>query len=104
MVEQGSGSEAVSGGGRGGSPPQDLLVFVVGGLTLAEARVVHEFNALQRQGGGTCRCVVGGDFLLRTQHFIDQSRDQHDVEMEPEPEDDDEDSYMHSAGLHQIRE
>ena len=40
-------------------------MFVVGGLTYAEARVVYEFNALQRQTGGACRCVVGGDFMLR---------------------------------------
>lgn len=67
---------------------------------------MHEFNALQRQLGGSCRCVVGGDFLLSTREFIDQSRDQRDVDMEVEG-DDEEDSYMFSAprlGLRGIRE
>jgi hypothetical protein len=50
--------------------------------------------------------VVGGDFLLSTREFIDQSRDQRDVDMEVEG-DDEEDSYMFSAprlGLRGIRE
>jgi hypothetical protein len=45
VVEKTAGGGAPSGGGGGGGgtqPPQDLLVFVVGGLTFAEARVVSQ--------------------------------------------------------------
>eukprot|EP01047_Picozoa_sp_COSAG01_P055625 COSAG01_NODE_6214_length_3788_cov_372.436704_3_plen_132_part_00 len=43
VVEKTAGGGAPSGGGGGGTQPsQDLLVFVVGGLTFAEARVVSQ--------------------------------------------------------------
>jgi hypothetical protein len=42
----------------------------VGGVTFQEARVVHEFNELNRESGHPCRAVLGGDHITRTRTLV----------------------------------
>ncbi|AAS53319.2 AFL053Wp [Eremothecium gossypii ATCC 10895] len=53
-------------------PVQDVVLFIVGGVTLDEARLVHQFNESSRRQEGSLRVVLGGNTLLRTRDFIDE--------------------------------
>lgn len=46
--------------------PQDLFVFVVGGITYEEARVVAEFNA----ANPTMRVVLGGTEIHNFNSYV----------------------------------
>ncbi|KAI8916009.1 Sec1-like protein [Gorgonomyces haynaldii] len=46
--------------------PQDVFVFIVGGVTLAEAREVSLFN---QQNAGT-RIVLGGNCIINTREYL----------------------------------
>ncbi|CAR29221.1 hypothetical protein ZYGR_0Z01420 [Zygosaccharomyces rouxii] len=54
------------------SPPsQDLIVFVVGGVTFEEARFVHEFNETMR---GKMRVILGGTSVISTHEYMESIR------------------------------
>lgn len=55
----------------GTPPPQDLVVFVVGGVTLEEARFVHEFNETMK---GKMRVILGGTSVVSTHQYIESIR------------------------------
>ncbi|AET37989.1 Vps45p Ecym_2242 [Eremothecium cymbalariae DBVPG len=52
------------------SPIQDVIIFMVGGVTLDEARVVHQFNETMKAQNGSLRVVLGGNDVLRTEDFL----------------------------------
>lgn len=52
------------------SPVQDVIIFMVGGVTLEEARVVHQFNETMRHRGNM-RVIIGGTTILNTKSFIE---------------------------------
>jgi vacuolar protein sorting-associated protein 45 len=56
---------------EGGRPerPQDVIVFVFGGVTYEEAKVVAELNA--QGGAGAIRVVLGGTNIHNSKSFID---------------------------------
>ena len=57
------------------APPQDVVLFVVGGVTYEEARFVHEFNETMRtQQQGRTRVVLGGTSTLTTAQYVDSLR------------------------------
>jgi len=47
-------------------PPQDVLIFIVGGVTYDEAWTVHEFNALNNG----VRITLGGTTIHNSQSFL----------------------------------
>ncbi|EJS43743.1 vps45p [Saccharomyces arboricola H-6] len=51
--------------------PQDVILFVVGGVTYEEARLVHEFNETMN---GKMRVVLGGTSLVSTKEYMDSIR------------------------------
>ena len=50
--------------------PQDVIIFVVGGITFEEARAVNQFNEKNRNSKGNCRVVIGGTSILTTEQFL----------------------------------
>jgi len=48
--------------------PQDIIIFMIGGITFEEALTIYTFNSLNT---GVCRVVLGGTTVLNCQHFID---------------------------------
>lgn len=58
-------------GGTNGAPAQDIILFVVGGVTFEEARFVHEFNGTMK---GKMRVVLGGTSVISTHEYIDSIR------------------------------
>ena len=69
---------SLDGSGSGNAttaPPQDVVLFVVGGVTYEEARFVHEFNETMRtQQQGRTRVVLGGTSTLTTAQYVDSLR------------------------------
>lgn len=58
--------------GASASPPsQDLVVFVVGGVTFEEARFVHEFNQTME---GKMRVILGGTSVVTTHEYMESIR------------------------------
>jgi len=47
-------------------PPQDIIVFIVGGITYEEALTVHELNALNTG----CRIILGGTCIHNSTSFL----------------------------------
>ena len=64
---------------RRGNPGLDAIVFFVGGCTMQESRIVHEFNqesrALRRTGGlgAAYHVLCGGDFITNASRTIKQA-------------------------------
>ncbi|CDO94915.1 unnamed protein product [Kluyveromyces dobzhanskii CBS 2104] len=50
--------------------PQDVVIFIVGGLTIEEARAVHQFNEKYSQNKGNCRVIIGGTSIITTEQFL----------------------------------
>ncbi|QLL32865.1 hypothetical protein HG536_0D03870 [Torulaspora globosa] len=53
------------------APPQDIVIFVVGGVTYEEARFVHQFNETMKN---KTRVVLGGTSVLSTSDFMQSIR------------------------------
>ncbi|SCU88366.1 LAMI_0D09824g1_1 [Lachancea mirantina] len=56
-------------------PPQDVIIFFVGGVTFEEARVVHQFNESLKKGNARLRIILGGTSVLNTKEFISYCND-----------------------------
>ncbi|EDO19429.1 hypothetical protein Kpol_1002p76 [Vanderwaltozyma polyspora DSM 70294] len=56
------------------APPQDVIIFFVGGATFEEARLVHEFNETMKSNHGNIRLILGGSNMVSTKDFIDSMR------------------------------
>lgn len=71
-----AGRYPILGGGKlPSAPPQDVVLFIVGGATYEEARLVHEFNETMRtQQHGRTRVVLGGTSILSTSQYINSQR------------------------------
>ncbi|QLG73462.1 hypothetical protein HG535_0E05460 [Zygotorulaspora mrakii] len=52
-------------------PPQDIVLFVIGGVTFEEARFVHQFNETMRN---KMRVILGGTSVISTKGYIDELR------------------------------
>lgn len=50
----------------GAVKPTEIIIFIVGGLTYEESKIISQFNAL----GSGVRCVVGGSVVLSAKSFI----------------------------------
>ena len=46
--------------------PQDIIIFIVGGVTYDEANIVHEYNAMNNG----VRIALGGTAILNSQAFL----------------------------------
>ncbi|CAI4453515.1 BHH_G0019320.mRNA.1.CDS.1 [Saccharomyces cerevisiae] len=51
--------------------PQDVILFVIGGVTYEEARLVHDFNGTMNN---RMRVVLGGTSILSTKEYMDSIR------------------------------
>jgi hypothetical protein len=56
----------VEGGGQTRDKPQDIIVFIVGGTTYEEARVVAQINA----SSPGVRVVLGGTSVHNSESFL----------------------------------
>ena len=72
----------VEGGGQTKDKPQDIIVFMVGGGTYEEAKMVAQVNA----SSPGVRVVLGGTGVLNSQMFLDQVEEDVDAWPEPRPE------------------
>jgi len=54
-------------GGPTKDVPQEIIVFVVGGVTYEEALTVHEFNS----SGSGVRVILGGSFIHNSKSFLE---------------------------------
>lgn len=61
----------VSSSTSAAAPPQDIVIFVIGGVTYEEARFVHQFNETMKN---KIRVVLGGTSVLSTSDFIQSIR------------------------------
>lgn len=52
-------------------PPQDIILFVIGGVTFEEARFVHQFNETMKT---KMRVILGGTSVVSTKDYIDSIR------------------------------
>lgn len=50
--------------------PQDVVILIVGGLTIEEARAVHQFNEKQSKNKDNCRVIIGGTSIISTEQFL----------------------------------
>lgn len=50
--------------------PQDIIIFVIGGLTFEEARAVNQFNEKSKLSNGNCRVIIGGTSIVNTEQFL----------------------------------
>jgi vacuolar protein sorting-associated protein 45 len=50
----------------GAMKPTEIIIFIVGGVTYEESKIISQFNAL----GSGVRCVVGGSVVLSAKSFI----------------------------------
>lgn len=64
-------SSTLSSPASSGAPPQDIVIFVVGGVTYEEARFVHQFNETMKN---KTRVILGGTSVLSTSDFIQSIR------------------------------
>ena len=62
---------SVTGKGAGTEPTQDVIVFVLGGVTAEEAEAVHEVNAAAKAAGSPFNVLLGGTSLLNSRDFLD---------------------------------
>lgn len=50
----------------------DVIIFMVGGVTYAEARAVEMFNGGGQQVNGGVRVLLAGNSLVNSRQFINQ--------------------------------
>ncbi|CAB4256708.1 Vps45p [Maudiozyma barnettii] len=56
---------------RTSPPPQDVVLFIVGGVTFEESRLVYEFNeTMKDKQAGRMRVVLGGTSVVNTTQYI----------------------------------
>lgn len=72
----------VDGGGQTRDRPQDVLVFVVGGTTYEEAKMVAQLNA----STPGVRVVLGGTGVLNSRRFLEEVEECVDAWPEARPE------------------
>lgn len=72
----------VEGGGQTRDKPQDILIFVVGGATYEEAKMVAQVNA----SSPGVRVVLAGNGILNSSMFLEQA--EVSVDSWPEPKSD----------------
>lgn len=72
----------VEGAGQTRDKPQDIIVFVVGGATYEEAKMVAQVNA----SSPGVRVVLGGTGVLNSQSFLDEVEEAVDAWPEPRPD------------------
>ena len=72
----------VEGGGQTKDKPQDVVVFIVGGATYEEAKMVAQVNA----SSPGVRVVLGGTGVVNSQSFLEQVEEDVDAWPEPRPE------------------
>jgi hypothetical protein len=49
--------------------PQDVIVFIIGGCTYAEARAINQLNSATGASGGL-RIVLGGTTIHNSKSFL----------------------------------
>ncbi|AMD21326.1 HER047Cp [Eremothecium sinecaudum] len=59
------------------APFQDIIIFMVGGITMEEARIVHQFNTSMKNKNGAVRIVIGGNNVLKTKDFLEDFKRLH---------------------------
>lgn len=69
--EQTAASPSASSPTSSSPPPQDIILFVVGGVTFEEARFVHQFNATMKN---KMRVILGGTSVISTNDYIESIR------------------------------
>jgi vacuolar protein sorting-associated protein 45 len=72
----------VEGGGQTRDKPQDIIVFIVGGATYEEAKMVAQVNA----SSPGVRMVLGGTGLQNSNSFLEEVEEAVDAWPEPRPE------------------
>lgn len=72
----------VEGGGQTRDKPQDIIVFMVGGATYEEAKMVAQVNA----SSPGVRVVLGGTGVLNSSSFLEDVEEAVDAWPEPRPE------------------
>lgn len=72
----------VEGGGQTRDKPQDIIVFIVGGTTYEEAKMVAQVNA----SSPGVRVVLGGTGVLNSNSFLDEVEEAVDAWPEPKPD------------------
>ncbi len=72
----------VEGGGQTREKPQDIIIFMVGGATYEEAKMVAQVNA----SSPGVRVVLGGTGVLNSSSFLMEVEDTVDSWPEPRPE------------------
>lgn len=72
----------VEGGGQTRDKPQDIIVFMVGGATYEESRMVAQVNA----SSPGVRVVLGGTGMQNSSSFLDEVEEAVDAWPEPRPE------------------
>lgn len=72
----------VEGGGQTRDKPQDIVIFIVGGTTYEEAKMVAQVNA----SSPGIRVVLGGTGVVNSQAFLDEVEEAVDAWPEPRPE------------------
>ena len=72
----------VEGGGQTRDKPQDIIVFMVGGATYEESRMVAQVNA----SSPGVRIVLGGTGMQNSSSFLDEVEEAVDAWPEPRPE------------------
>ncbi|CAL9728301.1 vacuolar protein sorting-associated protein 45 [Monosporozyma unispora] len=53
-------------------PAQDVVIFIVGGVTLEESRFINQFN--KAMGNNRMRVILGGTSILSTKDFLESLR------------------------------
>lgn len=53
------------------SPPQEVIVFIVGGTTYEESKIVHELN---ERAESSTRVAIGGTGVINSTLFIETLR------------------------------
>ncbi|KAK3629379.1 vacuolar protein sorting-associated protein 45 [Elasticomyces elasticus] len=72
----------VEGGGQTRDKPQDVVVFMVGGATYEEAKMVAQVNA----SSPGIRIVLGGTGVVNSSSFLDEVEETVDSWPEPKPD------------------
>ena len=57
------------------NPPQDVILFIVGGITYEESRYVYQFNETMREKqNGRMRVIAGGTSILSIESYLNMLR------------------------------
>lgn len=67
-IATGNANTVAGGGQYSKEKPQDIIVFIVGGVTYEEARMVAQINA----SSGGVRVVLGGTGVLNSEMFEEE--------------------------------